>query len=206
MTPFSISRRALLAAAASSALAAPRGAAADSPAKMGLGFSLYGMKTLTIRDAIAACAEIGYDTSELPVMKDWPADSSTFSRAEQRKLRAQLQENNLRLSALMENLPALGDMNSHAANLARLGRAAELASELAANGRPAVIETILGGKAGAFETVKSRLVERLKDWSAVVEKAQVTLAVKAHVSNATQRPEQLEWLLKQVASPYVKAA
>ena len=32
------------------------------------------------------------------------------------------------------------------------------------------------------------------------------LAVKAHVSNATQRPEQLLWLLKQVASPWLAGA
>ena len=49
-----------------------------SPRMIGLGFSLYGMRALTVEDALNALAKIGYDCVELPVMKEWPADSARF--------------------------------------------------------------------------------------------------------------------------------
>jgi inosose dehydratase len=173
---------------------------------IGLGFSLYGMKSLALADALAACAKIGYDSVELPVMPDWPGDSARLAPAARRDLAARLDEHGLRLCALMENLPALGDDTQHAANVERLKRACELAGDLKRREHVPLVETILGGMAGQFEAVKDRLASRLADWAKVAEAAKVKLAVKAHVSNATQRPEQLAWLLNQVASPCLAAA
>src|SRR5262245_7553112 len=173
---------------------------------IGLGFSLYGMRALTVEAALEALAKIGYDGVELPVMKDWPADSAQFDSSARRRFREQLTERRLRLTSLMENLPALGDEEQHRGNLDRLQRAAEMAREMEQNGSRPLIESILGGKPGEFETVKQQLVERLKDWAKTVEKARVPLAIKAHIGNATQRPEQLIWLLDQVDSPWLVAA
>jgi sugar phosphate isomerase/epimerase len=180
--------------------------AADRERTIGLGFSLYGMRALSLADAIKSCADIGYDSVELPVMPDWPGDSAQLSADARREFCAQLAGHKLRLTALMENLPALGDEAHHAGNLQRLKRVCELANDLKQGDRPPLVETILGGKPGEFDAVKQRLVERLADWAVIATAAKVTLAVKAHVSNATQRPEQLVWLLEQVASPYLKAA
>src|SRR5581483_11505399 len=72
-----ITRRSVLraAAAASGALAANVVSGDDKPApRIGLGFSLYGMKALTLEAALEALATIGYDCVELPVMNEWPAD------------------------------------------------------------------------------------------------------------------------------------
>ena len=179
---------------------------ADGQRTIGLGFSLYGMKSLPLANALEACAEIGYDAVELPVMPDWPGDSAKLSVDARRELVMQLKEHSLRLSALMENLPALGDDAQHAANLDRLKRACALAVDLKQGDHLPLVETVLGGKAGEFEAVKERLVGRLKEWAELAQEAKVTLAVKAHVSNATQQPEQLVWLLQRVASPYLKAA
>jgi sugar phosphate isomerase/epimerase len=178
----------------------------DASRAIGLGFSLYGMKTLTIDAALKALAEIGYDCTELPVMPDWPADSARLDAAARKALRDQFADRGVRLSALMENLPALGDDAKHLANLERLKRATELSRELGRDGKSPPIETILGSKPGEFDAVKGRFVERLRDWAKVAAEAQVAVAIKAHVSNATQQPEQLLWLLDQVASPWLKAA
>jgi inosose dehydratase len=170
------------------------------------------MKTLEINAALKALAEIGYDCVELPVLANWPADSAALTRPARRALRDQLAERGLRLTSLMENLPSLGDDAAHRANLVRLKLAAELAHDLAparpAPGKPTrpLIETILGGRPGELDALKERLVERLRDWAKVAAEAQVMLAVKAHVGNATQRPEQLAWLLDQVASPWLSGA
>ena len=165
------------------------------------------MKSLAIEDALSALAEIGYDCVELPVMSGWPADSARFTADQAARWRDMLAARRLRLTALMDNLPALGDEAAHRANLDRLKRAAELAHALGpkGGGRP-LVETIMGGKAGEFETVKDRLVERLRDWAKIVAAAEVKLAVKAHIGNATQRPEQLLWLLDEVSSPWLVGA
>lgn len=178
----------------------------DVQRTIGLGFSLYGMKSLSIAAALKALAEIGYDCVELPVMSEWPADSAQLDAGARRELRGQLAERGIRLTALMENLPALGDDAQQRANLDRLKRAAELARDLAREKSMPLVETILGGKPGEFETVKERLVERLAQYSKVMAEAEVVLANKAHVGNATQHPEQLLWLLDQVASPWLVAA
>jgi inosose dehydratase len=82
-----------------------------------------------------------------------------------------------------------------------------MARELAPKGaQPPLIETIMGGKAGDFEAVKDKLVERLRDWARIMAPTQVKLAVKAHIGNATQRPDQLLWLVDQVASPWLVPA
>jgi len=181
---------------------------AAAPRTTGLGFSLYGMKTIPIGAALKALMEIGYDCTELPVMPDWPADSAKLNADARRDIRVQLADRGLKLTALMENLPALGDDTKQRANLERLKRATEVARDLAPGlGLPTpLIETILGGKAGEFDAVKEQLAERLEGWAKVAEEAQVVVAIKAHVSNATQRPEQLLWLLDRVANPWLKAA
>src|SRR5687768_13223923 len=50
--------------------------AAEREWTIGLGFSLYGMRALSLADAVKSCAEIGYDCVELPVMAEWPGDSA----------------------------------------------------------------------------------------------------------------------------------
>jgi inosose dehydratase len=186
--------------------------AAGAPRAIGLGFSLYGMRSLALDAALAAVARIGYDCVELPVMNDWPADSARLNRAARASLREALARQALRLTSLMENLPALGDDAQHRANVERLKQAAQLAHDLApaggdgAAGQTPLIETILGGRPGEFERVKERLVERLSAWAEVAAEATTVVAIKAHVGNAIQRPEQLLWLLTQVASPWLKAA
>ena len=206
-------RQSMQAALGAGALSLMQRISIGAPAQktIGLGFSLYGMKSLSLEESLKACAEIGYDCVELPVMPDWPADSARLSQPARRELRARLADRKLRLTALMENLPSLGDDKAHQANLERLKRAVELARQLTPEGpaessRPPLIETILGGKPGDWDAVKTQLVERLSDWATVLNQGKIVLAVKAHVGNAMQRPEQLLWLVKQVASPSIKPA
>lgn len=170
-----------------------------------LGFSLYGMKSLTLADALQHCAEIGYRAVELPVLADWPADSAKFSLEAQKRFRDGLQRHSLRLSAIMDNLPLLGEAAKHQSNLERLKAAAQLAHALVPNDPP-LIETVLGSKVGTWDDVKQQFVERLGSWSEVLAAAKTKLAVKCHIGNAMQKPEQLRWVLEQVQSPWLTAA
>jgi inosose dehydratase len=207
------SRAALMSAAALAHISQARSASevSDGQRTIGLGFSLYGAKSLSLSDALQAVAEVGYYCVELPVMPDWPGDSGQFSPAARKQFASELQHRHLRLSALMENLPALGGADQHAAHLERLKRAAELAHALAPaaglpDGKPPIIETIVGGRAGEFEQVSNRLVDRLSEYAKVAKDAQVVVAVKAHIGNAIQNPKQLLGILHTVGSPWLRPA
>ena len=191
--------------AASSLLLVGRTAVAQKPARVPLGFSLYGMKTLTLADAIAACAKIGYDGVELALMPGFPAEPKVLSADARKELRKRLADAKLALHGLMENLPALGDDKVHAANLDRLKAAAELGHALSPDAPPP-IETVLGGKPAEWDKVKDRLAERLTAWAAVAKDAKTVIAVKPHVGNALHSIAGATWLMKQVNSPWLRLA
>ena len=197
--------------AATSALAAtavaprlPLRAAETSDASIGLGFSLYGMRSLSVSEAIATCAKIGYDCVELPVQSGWPGDSSNPAENPKR-IRAALDEHKIRLSGLMENLHAAVDDQRHQSNLSRLAAAAKFGHLLAPD-NPPVIETILGGRPADWDSVKQRMAARLRDWAKVAKSNKTIVAIKAHVGGAMHLPEHPVWLAKQVDSPWIKCA
>lgn len=170
---------------------------------MTLGFSLYGMKSLAVPEALKACRQIGFDCFELPVMADWPADVAELTAAARSELKKQIMDSGLRLSSLMENLPLLADDAQHGKNLERLKLAGELAHELVPD-RPPLIETVLGGRPDQWSQVKEPMAKRLEDWAAIAERAKVVLAIKPHVSGALHRPDDAVWLARQVASEQLK--
>jgi inosose dehydratase len=182
-------------------------AAADETAKpsIGLGFSLYGMKTVEIGEALASCGEIGYDCVELPVLADWPWDSLRLAEAGRKRIRGGLESSGLRLSALMENLIAAVDDARHRENLDRLKAAAEVAHALSPDRAP-LIETVLGGKPAQWETIREQMAARVADWAKVGERSQAVIAVKAHVGGAMHLPEHAAWLVEQIKSPWLRGA
>ena len=183
---------------------AARSAEDDSPV-VGLGFSLYGMKSLAVAKALRVCQEIGYDCVELPLMADWPADPEKLSISARKQLKVELEASGLRLSAVMENLPLLGEEKKHQANLERLKLAAELARQLVPD-KPPLIETVLGGKPQEWKAVKQTMAERLRDWAKVAEGAGVVIAIKAHVASALHTPADAAWLVEQVGSKFLRLA
>lgn len=170
-----------------------------------LGFSLYGMKSLSLADAITGCSKIGYDGVELALMPGYSAEPKRLTSADRKSLRTQLANAKLKLHGLMENLAEPATDADHAKNLDRLKAAAELGHALSPDAPPP-IETILGGKPADWDKLKDRLVERLGDWAKLAADAKTVIAVKPHVGNALHRPADAVWLLKQVNSPWLKLA
>jgi inosose dehydratase len=177
----------------------------DPPTRLPLGFSLYGMKSLRLADAIRICAEIGYDGVELALMPGWPAEPKELTAADRKTLRGQLADAKLALHGLMENLVEPATDVVHQGNLDRLKAAAELGHTLTPGG-PVVIETILGNRPADWEQVKGRLVERLGAWAAIGKGAKAVIAVKAHVANALHTVADAAWVVKQVNSPWLRLA
>lgn len=189
-----------------SALAAPLITGATAPAiRPPFGFSLYGMKSLALPDALKVCRECGYDGVELALMPGYHADPAKLTAADRKDLGTRLTDSGLSVLGLMENLPALGDDAAHKSNLDRLKAAVELAVFLSPEAPPPV-ETVLGGKPAEWDKVKDRLAARLADWAAVGTRGKVVVAAKPHVANALHTIDGAEWLLKEVNSPWLRLA
>ena len=92
----------------------------EPPPQIPLGFSLYGMKSLPVAEALKVCSEIGYECVELAVMPDWPCAPERLSAEQRRELRQQLEDRHLQLAALMENLSLAVDGEKHRDNMGRL--------------------------------------------------------------------------------------
>ena len=190
------------AAAALAALPFPSRAASTG---ISLGFSLYGMKTVPLDEALRVCAEIGYRNVEFTLNPGFPTEPKLLSADARKNLRSRLTSLRLDLSALMLNMSLAADDAAHAKNLDTLKAAAQLAHDLAPK-QPPVVETVLGGKPPEWDNVKDRMAERLQSWAAVGVAGKITLAIKAHVGSAVNSPERLLWLLEKANSPAVKAA
>src|SRR5207247_1158925 len=152
----------LVAASAVTALGARHSVMAtdDTPSRPMLGFSLYGMRSLPITDALRTCADIGYECVELAVMVDWPCAPEKLSAEQRRELKQQLADRGLRLASLMENLPLLVEGEAHRKNLDRLRQAVQLSRDLAPPQTP-LIETVLGGSPDKWPMLKGKFIERL---------------------------------------------
>jgi sugar phosphate isomerase/epimerase len=182
---------------------APRAWSAEAPLQ--LGFSLYGMKTVPLDEALKTCAEIGYQNVELALNPGYPTEPKLLGATARQELRRTLQERRLEISALMLNMSLAVDDAAHAKNLEAFKEAAQLAHDLAPD-RPPLIETVLGGKPPEWDKLKAGMAERLKSWAQAAEAAGVTLAVKAHVGSAVNSPERLKWLLDQAPGKSICAA
>ncbi len=199
----SSSRRQFLGSAALAALA---GSVQAAPARrVGLGFSLYGMKTLPVDQALRVCAEAGFHEVEFTLNPGYPTEPKLLPPAQRKELRAQLAARGLRLAALMDNLSLTVEDPAHAANLERIKSAAQLAHDLAPDAPP-VLETVMGGKPAEWDKVKAQMAARLADWGRAAAAAKLTLCIKPHVGSAAHLPEHALWLLDQVKNPAVKLA
>jgi inosose dehydratase len=174
-------------------------------AGFGLGFTLYGMKTLPLDDALKTCAEIGYDNVELCLLEGYPAEPKQLPAAGRAQLREALAARKLRVSGLMENFSLLADDAKHAQQLERIQAAAQLAHDLAPDSPPP-IETVLGGKPAEWDQVKDKMATQLRAWAEAATAAKIIIAIKAHIMSAVQNPERLLWLLDAVKSPAIQAA
>lgn len=170
-----------------------------------LGFSLYGMKSLSLDAALTACAETGYRHVELSLLEAYPTEPKHLSAADRKDVSIRLKELKLGVSGLMLNLSLAADDRLHAQNLEALQAAAQLARDLVPEAPP-LIETVLGGKPAEWEQLKDRMAGRLRDWAGAAVSGKVLLAIKAHVGNAVNSPERLLWLLEQAGSPAIRAA
>lgn len=184
-------------------LAAARGAAGAAARTIGFGFGTYGMQSLDTETALRTIRQIGYDGVELALMPGWPTEPTLLDDGARRKIRALLVELKLDLPSLLESTPLLQDAPKRAAVRERLKRAAELGHALSP-AKPPVVETILGGRTAAWDQVKDRMAEELREWAEIGRSTKTVICFKPHAAHAIHSPERTLWMLKQVDSPYIR--
>lgn len=178
---------------------------ADQPSEVSFGFTLYGMRSLPVPDALRACREIGYDSVELACMAEWPSAPETLTATARTELRRQLADWQLKVAGLMENVSPLANEPARAMILNRLRQACVLARDLQPEAPP-VIETVLGGKPAEWLQVRDQMATRLQDWARIAEAEKVVIAIKPHVSGALHRPEGAVWLMDRLQSGWLRLA
>lgn len=174
-------------------------------ANVGLGFSLYGMKSLMLDDALKTCAEIGYRNVEFSLTAGYPTQPKMLSGADRKQIARRLKALNLAVSGLMLNMSLAAGDPAHAENLEALEAAAQFAHDIVPE-NPPLLETVLGGKPAEWDQVKNNMAERLGAWAKAATAGRIILAIKAHVGSAVNTPERLVWLLQRVNSPAIRAA
>jgi inosose dehydratase len=175
----------------------------SSPARpRPLGFSLYGMKTLPVLDALEHVARIGYRQIELCLLPGFPTEPAAFSAASRRAISDRVRALGLAVSSLMLSLNLPADARTHTANLDKIKAAGELAHQLD-DQTPPLVETIMGGKPDAWETTKHELAARLRTWGETAAAAGITLCVKAHADHAVNSPGRLIWIYQQASHPHL---
>ena len=178
-----------------------------------LGFSLYGMRNIPVRQALNHVAGIGYKTVELTVMPGWDTEAKLLSARDRREIRKQIGDLGLTLATVQDSVQlafpnAMVNLGfkmdySKEQNLERLREAAALAHELSP-GAPAVIESPPGGRAAEWEQIKRGMADELAVWAKTLEPLKTALAIKGFVGTALDRPERVLWLLDQVKSPWIR--
>jgi len=199
----SMSRRRFLqvTGGASAGLMAWQALAQTAPARsaMSLGYSTYGMKTLTTEKALEVIHQTGFDAVEITVRADWDAAPARMSAERRAAVRDILKKTGLRLSALMEHLYPSEDDKGHRESLERLRGVYQLARDLAPHpDQPPVVQTVLGD--GDWEKKKSVYVDRVGDWAKLGQSLGVITCVKPHRGGAMSQPSEAVWLIKQLDS------
>jgi inosose dehydratase len=165
-----------------------------------IGFSLYGMKSLPVLEALDHCARIGYPNVEICIMEDFPTELDKFTPAIQQAVRDRARQNDLTISSLLFHGSIFGNAEKQKKDLDTIKRAGEV-SQVLDETNPPLLESVMGGKKGEWETSKNLMVDRLGKWAEAAGSAGVKVAVKAHAGNAVYASEQLLALYRAVNHP-----
>ena len=172
---------------------------------MKLGYSTWGMPKVPVDEALAHLAGLGFDGVELTVIPGYTTELMKLDAVERSRIRRLLEKHHLILPAIAAHSSLLSDdAATHAANMARLKGAVDLAVELAQEDIMPVVNTTPGGKPEEWDTIRDLLVERTRELVAYAQARSVTIAMEPHVSAVIDTPEKVLQLLELVDSPYLK--
>lgn len=172
---------------------------------MKLGYSTWGMPKVPVDEALAHLAGLGFDGVELTVIPGYTTELIKLDAVERSRIRRLLEKHHLLLPAIAAHSSLVSDDTAtHAANMARLKGAVDLAVELAQEDTMPAVNTTPGGKPEEWDTIRDLLVERTRELVEYAQARSVTIAMEPHVGAVINTPEKVLQLLELVDSPYLK--
>jgi sugar phosphate isomerase/epimerase len=170
---------------------------------MQLSGSNYGMPNLSLDEALAFHAEVGFRAMELTVLPGYATALESFPTGERRRVRELFQRYGIVCSGVA-NFQSLIDLDPATAEpiLARHRAAVDLASDLTLEAMPPpVVVFYSGGQIADWPAARDLLVERIAALADYARSRGVVLAMKAHALGCVHRPHHLVDLFEQVGSP-----
>jgi inosose dehydratase len=172
---------------------------------MKLGYSTWGMPTLSIDQAVERIASLGYDGLEIAVLPGWTTAIDTLDSAERKRILQLVNDEGLTISAISGHASLLErDPADNERNLQRLKAAIDLAVEWAQDGRVPYVNTLSGGRTADWEAQYELFAERLLPAAEYAQSKGVTLAMEPHVDGLVDTPDRMVTILKMVNSPALK--
>lgn len=172
---------------------------------MKLGYSTWGMPTVPMDVAIPHLAGLGFDGTELTVIKGWCTELSTLDAAARRTIRDLATRHHLDLDSVYGHNRLLSrDADETTYDMGRCEEAAQLCLDLSSGaGEVPGLVILPGGKPDDWGELKHVLVERLGSLVRSCERLGVMVALEPHVSAMIDRPDRVRWLFEQIPSKFL---
>ena len=172
---------------------------------MKIGYSTWGMPTLSIDTALEHLVALGFDGVELTVIPGFSTELDTLDSAERERIRQLLDRHGLDLPAVAAHQPMLSTEDDvHAENWRRLTASAGLCVDLAGTDGVPVLNTTLGSNPNEWNSQQNLILERVGALVDYCTSREVVLAIEPHVGDGLNSPERSLWLLEEINSAYLK--
>ena len=172
---------------------------------MRIGYCTWGMRKVEIQEALPAIAEIGYGGIELAVTPGWPTELYTLDTVKRKQIGQLLAEHDLVLTAVAGHASMCEDeAEKNRANMKRLRDSIDLAADLAQEGEPAIMVSLVGGGVDDWPTHREMIAERVHALGEHAASRGVILAVEPHSGTSFDTPSKVAWLLGTVNHPAVR--
>lgn len=172
---------------------------------MQLGYSTWGMPALPIDVTLEHVARLGFDGVELTIVPGYTTELNRLDGAERKRIRALLDTHDLALPSLAVHRDLLvDDPEQWVANLAYLRASIDLAVEMADANGPPVINNLVGGKSGQYESKRAQLIERLDGVVRYAASRGVIIAIEPHVFTVLESPLTTRDVVEAIDSPHLR--
>jgi sugar phosphate isomerase/epimerase len=169
---------------------------------MKLAFSAWAMRELPVDAQIEIVRRAGYVGICLVSGPGFGLDALQADTAERRRIRRLLDEADLALTGIAGHADLLEtDADQRAANVARIQSTLDLAADLAGPDGPPPVISMGFGTPETYATDRDALVERFGALAGYAARTGGTVALEAHVGQAFDLPEKVDWLMRAVDSP-----